>query len=823
MNKKIKNLFLAGALVLGLAGVAVSCTDYDDDINKLQSDQSNISGQVSTLQSTVQQLQNAINAGAVITGVSALSGEPGGWKFTTSDGKSYEVTNGAKGEKGDPGKDGEDGEDGKDGKDGKDGIWFTPDATTGTWIKHEIVDGEEVTTDTEQSILPEGFINVEFDNETNTLKITAGEEEFEIKLNGSSASFVFIPDVVVDGVNGMEIKSFNAAVYQPVKADKLDSKDEKWETLEATAKEGFEKYVKDSEIKFADETEEQDAYVAWSVENGYMVAESVPAVAKYYVNSDLPFSADDEYAIVQRDVKVLTRTPQSDDYGMQAEFVSYENGVLSVNVTYVGRPAAASKTDNHMTVFALQVTKDGKTYTSDFATFISNEISAPKIADPFEIVKKHKASRLASYLYEEHYRRGTAGISGTDKGSDFGDYDDANTHEYFANTNPAYVAPWVVSEENTEEGFAFAKSTCDTTVAYEGTLDLNAITIPHYVANGDFCFKPMDCGECVEDETTDDQNQNPDGTTEGSVTTIDNDSTVGADEPANSRTRAEAEELVNCLEMTREEMEEFGLHFEYEVVKNFVTGKPATDQANFVVHEDYKIEDGIFKPRVYETEGVASIGRTPIIRVKLMHGEDIINVAYIKVFIDKSAAQSVEVELIPRRDGKDDGENVFHWSCDGDSLMTTVHDMNVYVYNPTMEKTAFHLLYDTLVVVLPEGVKDTIGTLEDVCIDPVEGTHVIKWTLSPGELWEYAGEEVSIIGRYANKKNLNVGVNILLTATVGDDISKTVKLNTECFRSIRPILKHSGYRSVEHIANTCQYEQNTGNFNMRPKRHVDFG
>ena len=89
MNKKIKNLFLAGALVLGLAGVAVSCTDYDDDINKLQGDQKALSEQVSGLQGQVQELQNKINAGFVITAVTPISGEPGGWEFTTSDGKTY--------------------------------------------------------------------------------------------------------------------------------------------------------------------------------------------------------------------------------------------------------------------------------------------------------------------------------------------------------------------------------------------------------------------------------------------------------------------------------------------------------------------------------------------------------------------------------------------------------------------------------------------------------------------------------------------------------------------------------------------------------------
>ena len=772
MNKKFKNLFLAGALVLGLAGVAVSCTDYDDDINKLQSDLNTTNSNVSTLQGTVQELQNKINAGFVITGVSALTGEPGGWEFTTSDGKKYQVTNGK------DGKDGKDGEKGAQGDPGKDGIWFTPDATTGTWIKHEMVDGEEVTTDTEQSILPEGYIDVEFDAETNTLTITVGEEEFEIKLAGSSASFVFVPSVVVDGVNGLEIKSFSSAIYQPVDEKKLDSKDEKWQTKEAARSEAWAKYQKEHKDEFKDMTaqESKDAEFAWSVENGYLVSESVPAKASYHVNSDLPFGPDDDYSFITRDAKVLTRTEKSEDFGMQAEFESYVNGILTVNVTYVGRPASVSKTDNHITLFALQVTKDGKTYTSDYATFIANDIMTPKIADPFKIVATHKKS-LAAYGDEEHYRRGTAGISGTDDGSDFNDYEDTDRHEFFANTDPAYVAPWVVSDANTPEGFAFAKSTCDTTVAFDGVLDLNQITIPHYEAKGDWCYKPSDCVPCEGDGEGEGEEGSTDDPTPGDVIpSIPSSPTTGT-MASLLRTRAEGEDgIENCLEMTLEEMAEFGLHFEYEVVKNFVTGKPATDQSHFVTHEDYKIADGMFIPRVYETAGIAAVGRTPIIRVKLMHGEDIINVAYIKVFIDESVEEDIQVELVPRRDAKDDGENVFHFNCDGDSLFTTVHDMNVEVYNKKgLKKQDFHSLYDTLVVVLPKGVEDTIGTLTDVCIDPVEGTHVVKWTLSPEDMWEYAGEEVSIIARYQNKETKS-GFNILLKATVGDEISKTVKL-----------------------------------------------
>ena len=233
------------------------------------------------------------------------------------------------------------------------------------------------------------------------------------------------------------------------------------------------------------------------------------------------------------------------------------------------------------------------------------------------------------------------------------------------------------------------------------------------------------------------------------------------------------------MEMSAAEMEEYGLHFEYEVVQNFITGKPETDQANFV-----DLVDGhIFKPRVYETEGTAAIGRTPIIRVKLMHGEDIVNVAYIKIFIAQASTINPEIELVPRRDYLDDeSENVFHFNCDGDSLFTTVHDMNVYVYNPiNMNKKSFHLLYDSLRAVAGmkvDGKDVLVGEIEDVVLNPVEGTHVIKWTLSPDELWEFAGEEVAVIAEYYNSKSPDQAFRILLKATVGNDVDKVINLSS---------------------------------------------
>ena len=768
MNKKFKNLFLAGALVLGLAGVAVSCTDYDDDINKLQSDIQNTNGTVSTLQGTVQELQNKINSGFVITSVAPLSGEPGGWKFTTSDGKTYDVTNGAKGDKGDKG---DPGENGKDGKDGKDGIWFTPDAETGTWIKHEIVDGKDVPTDTEQSIIPNGFMNVEFDADTNTLTIIAGEDEFVIELNGSSASFVFVPQAVVDGVNALEMKNFAAMILT---GDKLDSKDEIWYAPGAdkktSVKRMFEDYltkelkVKDIEEYFeGNEVNYERAMIEWAVEQGYMVYEPVPALAQYHVNYDTPLDTTFEYKLITKDTRVYTRVESSEDFAMNAEFVSYADGILTVQLSYEGDPARPGYDkdgySNHMTQFALQVTKGEKTYTSDYATFVVKNIFMPRIADPRAVVEATEGkAKLEDYNWEEHYRRGTAGISGKDKGSYFGDYDDYNTHEYFA---PDYVAPWIEGTMTLDE----AHATCDTAVAYTATLNLNEITIPHYDVEGEFCYKPVCCWDGRQ--------------------YIDNEPILGFGR------------VNQCFEMTPEEMEEFNLHFEYEVVQNYKIGAPVTDQANFVEHnEDFQIEDGIFKPAVYDVNGTAAIGRTPIIRVKLMRGEDIINVAYIKVFIKKDA--NATYHLIPRRDPLDNtSENVFHFYCEGDMLMTTVEDMNKELYNPTKHsKDDFHALYDSITVVLPKDVTDTIGTVRDSVVNPVEGTHVIVWELGPEDLWKYAGKDVSIIARYISKNNTSLYVDVLLTASVAP-LEKGVNVKSADGDYITEMWT-SGYKSTRY-------------------------
>lgn len=249
MNKKIKNLFLVGALVLGFAGVAVSCTDYEGDID-------NLTERVKKLENTVSDLQTAITNGAVITDVTPITN---GVKVTLSNKKSFEITNGKdgndgkdgapgkdgsvvtigangnwfidgkdtgfaskgdKGDKGDPGKDGNDGAPGTPGKDGVDGkdalqIWYQPctdksDANYGKWVKYTYDPASKETTSevTNIDVFPEGTITAVYDEESG--KITfhnvegAKDGVVEISLLTTVKSLALIPEALMEGLGYIE-------------------------------------------------------------------------------------------------------------------------------------------------------------------------------------------------------------------------------------------------------------------------------------------------------------------------------------------------------------------------------------------------------------------------------------------------------------------------------------------------------------------------------------------------------------------------------------------------------------------------------------------
>ena len=108
MRKKYLSALLFGALLFASTGTFTSCKDYDDDINSLQE-------QVDAVKADLADLQELVNAGAVITSVETVTDGNGGIKITMSDGKVYEVLNGANGT---------DGADAVVWTIGEDGYWY---------------------------------------------------------------------------------------------------------------------------------------------------------------------------------------------------------------------------------------------------------------------------------------------------------------------------------------------------------------------------------------------------------------------------------------------------------------------------------------------------------------------------------------------------------------------------------------------------------------------------------------------------------------------------------------------------------------------------
>ena len=126
MNKKLKFIVAGVAIVAGLAS-AVSCQDLKTDLD-------NLGKRVSTLESTVKDLQSKIDAGAVITSVTSTAT---GVKVTLSNGNSFDIANGKDGANGTNGKDGINGTNGLDGAPGtvvtigENGNWYLDGVDTG--------------------------------------------------------------------------------------------------------------------------------------------------------------------------------------------------------------------------------------------------------------------------------------------------------------------------------------------------------------------------------------------------------------------------------------------------------------------------------------------------------------------------------------------------------------------------------------------------------------------------------------------------------------------------------------------------------------------
>lgn len=233
----------------------------------------------------------------------------------------------------------------------------------------------------------------------------------------------------------------------------------------------------------------------------------------------------------------------------------------------------------------------------------------------------------------------------------------------------------------------------------------------------------------------------------------DYDLTVNYDESIDLKQYVETHELLTPHIIADDNV--LGLSYEFELVKNYKIGTNKTDQADFA-----SLAGGVLTPKVFDAATrYAAVGRTPVVRVLLKHGEEIVKVAYIKVLITKQKVEPKSVDL-------NLGELTY--KC-GEPLndTTTVEQINKQVYNALdMDRDAFHALYNSFDA--QNGVSGNDGTCKELT-ENVDGetTHLIAWTITEADAWNAAkagGRDLQHTVIYKNSADSNQVVKITLKA-----------------------------------------------------------
>ena len=696
--KKFSKLFLALALLGGLAGAAVSCKDYQEELSSL-------SAKVDDLQLAVASLQSKIDAGTVITNVEGTST---GWTVYLSDGSHFDIKDGndgsngsngtggkspvlsiggngnwfvdgvdsgipATGPAGETGATGATGAAGAAGADGTDGFTPTVEIKNGYWW----INGENTGLKAEASDdTAPAFAVWNSKNGTLVFKNVSDENgntsDLIIYLTNELRSLVLIPPMYIDGIEAIPIEVF---IYYPLSKKSVDSKSEVWSMVAANSK-----------------TVEEEITLRYHVN---------PASALVTKDDNLSF-------IIKNDISSKTGN-EVEKWDIDPEFVSCEDGILTVNVKlstkdlgdgwntlYVNQ--LTNDLNDVVDIAALKVVKnneDKTTVVSDYARVNYEAILGAGIAEP----------GLEAWLHHSEF-------SDADPAGDYIDYIDVHYRSLdIDKLDPyAYISDKVVWTATTgTPSMSETHATCDTVVLYNGSIDLKTIVEahPYYVYS---CPVPS-----------------------------------------------------YGYNGSHFDMEKLGLSWKFEAVKNYKIGTPETDQANFFD----LTADGVLTPKVYGTEGKAAIGRTPIVRVKLMHGDDIVWVSYIKLQIvdkiEKEKDYGITLNVYTKAvDGVIKG---FNPDCAGVTRVTSVEETNVLLYNYVgYSKDDFHALFtgsDSWTDYLgnPSDVRDTVvhcpdatNPLYDVfkaidCAGEVvenapssvtgtEATHVLAWKVWAEDIWE---------------------------------------------------------------------------------------
>lgn len=209
---------------------------------------------------------------------------------------------------------------------------------------------------------------------------------------------------------------------------------------------------------------------------------------------------------------------------------------------------------------------------------------------------------------------------------------------------------------------------------------------------------------------------------------------------------------------------EYGFTYKFDVVSTTLgqSGAGKTDQKDFV-----KLVDGHkLVTDVYGTGATtAAIGRTPIIKVSLMNGTEVVKVAFIKVEITGTVAPKPEDIIFKYND--------LPVSCDSTFYGVDVKQMNLQVYSKLgLSKEQFHTQYQFV----PNDGAPNVGKVtgrDPLQAGSTESTQVLTWRLGSTDLWTNVGKEISYVAKYVNTTNSS-SVSIKLTAKV---VAPNVQIN----------------------------------------------
>ncbi len=480
------------------------------------------------------------------------------------------------------------------------------------------------------------------------------------------------------------------------------------------------------------------------------VRKAPTVIAKYMLNpsnAKLDLVPGDEvvFNVIPNADYIVTRAEASKNFAVSGTVASIKDGILSVEVAVDGLPATREVKDGivtggDMSLAALQIVNtEGVTITSDYATIMKTYYDQFRIAEPKALTTAHwgtASDKKAKKTFDVHYRRATIGVNKKDEKA-------AKPNNLRKAMGAINLAPLAT----TDDKLADVRAQCDTAVAYDGSIDLATIVAAHVVTGGS-----------VLNATSTSYNDDKD---------------------------------VNCgKELSAEALENIGLHFEFDVVKNFLVGKNLTDQAEFVT-----LDGSIFTPKVFQQTDYAraAVGRTPIIRVRLMDGKTLVQAAYIKIFIADVVIPeedlSYEINLT----------TPLKFTCEGASVTTTVEEMN-YLYNYVkLSKTLFHentkaislagdkttagsynnAIWNAIVASVAEKDRENvynankeIGKISEVASTDDEGgaTKLLKWTVDADDLWEAVS-----LGR----TELEHHVAYVKTSSAGQQVVVIVKLTAK--------------------------------------------